>query len=112
MELWSILKSFVNIEEEVCRATDITDRIKLWKKNSPVDAAQWGSRVFIHAFCWNLWLERNARIFKDLEVPPRVVALRIGSVIAQWLTAAEKVNRETAESWLNVLKLRLFPTRT
>ncbi|CAL1393225.1 unnamed protein product [Linum trigynum] len=110
-ELWNILKSFIKVVDSVCRATDITDRINSWNKNNPADPAQWTSRVFLHAFCWNVWLERNARIFNELEAPSRVVAFRIGSAIAQCLTAAKKVDREISDNWLNVLKLRLFPPR-
>ncbi|CAL1361764.1 unnamed protein product [Linum trigynum] len=87
---------------------DISTRIKRWYRGKPSSPWQWCTKIFIHAFSWTLWLERNSRIFKGEAASPKVTAFRIGCLIASWVSAAEKVDKHVAEAWVSTLKSRLI----
>ncbi|CAL1355220.1 unnamed protein product [Linum trigynum] len=99
-ETWNLMRPFVRIEDSICKVSDVADRLMIWQHHKPADPSQWSSRVFLHAFCWKLWLERNSRVFSDSENSPYVVAFKIACAISQWLAAAAKVDREVTKNWL------------
>ncbi|CAI0554757.1 unnamed protein product [Linum tenue] len=109
-QVWCILKSFVKIDNRVEEAGDISERIRRWQHNKPNNPAEWCTRVALHAFCWHIWLERNSRIFREVDGTIQLAALKIGHAIFWWLVANRKVEKEVAESWFNEMKARLFPT--
>ncbi|CAI0559081.1 unnamed protein product [Linum tenue] len=111
-EVWRILRTFIPIARGAERDDDMKDRIRRWAHSKPNSPPQWCSFAFLHAFCWNIWYERNSRTFKDSETTIRVVAYRIGRVITHWLSAARVVDRRVAESWLYEMKTRLTPPRS
>ncbi|KAJ1268382.1 hypothetical protein BS78_07G130600 [Paspalum vaginatum] len=47
-------------------------------------------RSLIILVCWELWKERNARIFDRSEVPSFKVAARIKEEAAAWILAGAK----------------------
>ncbi|CAL1404024.1 unnamed protein product [Linum trigynum] len=105
-DVWRILSAFVDLQTS---SSDISDLISKWPCRHPSNAKEWCSAVFLHAFCWRIWLERNSRIFREVHEIVQVVAYRIASCIADWLRAAHKVDPMQANEWLSVVKSRLFP---
>ncbi|CAN0922455.1 Putative ribonuclease H protein At1g65750 [Linum grandiflorum] len=57
--------------------------------------------VFLHAFCWQVWLERNSRIFRDVERSESQLAYRISYVIGAWLKAADVFTTHKLLRWSN-----------
>ena len=49
-----------------------------------------GVRSLIILVCWELWKERNARIFDHSEVPSFMVAARIKEEASTWILAGAK----------------------
>ncbi|CAL1406321.1 unnamed protein product [Linum trigynum] len=105
-EVWFMMKAFVSIN---IPTQDISSVIKLWPRDLSQSASSWCSRVFLHAFCWHIWLERNRRIFKDLSASPRMVSFLIARCVSDWLCAGNKADRSATDLWLQLVRNRLLP---
>ncbi|CAL1375754.1 unnamed protein product [Linum trigynum] len=105
-EVWRMLSAFIDLRSP---SQDTTSTINGWPLGSSQSPKAWCSRVFIHAFFWRIWLERNSRIFRDEHASSRMVSFKTARLIADWLCAGNKVDRSTAEAWMLILKTRLLP---
>ncbi|CAL1372899.1 unnamed protein product [Linum trigynum] len=105
-DVWRMMSAFVQINTG---NLDISSTIKNWRDRHPNNAKEWCSSVFLHAYCWCMWLERNSRIFRGHKELPNVVCIRIARPIVDWLIAGEKVDRVEANFWYCNLKSRLLP---
>ncbi|CAL1352801.1 unnamed protein product [Linum trigynum] len=101
--VWEVLQAFVCITNA---PPDISQAIQHWPKCKPANPKEWCTKSLLHALCWSVWRERNARTFDGKATPELTVAFKTGSLIAHWLLAADKVEKVIAESWLEVLKSR------
>ncbi|CAL1388326.1 unnamed protein product [Linum trigynum] len=108
-EVWWRMRSFVRIASTTVDNDDISTRIMRWFCQNPSSPWQWCTKVFLHAFCWSIWMERNSRVFKGEAVFPQVTAFRTGCLIASWVSAAGKVDKQVVEAWVLTLKSKLIP---
>ncbi|CAL1371006.1 unnamed protein product [Linum trigynum] len=109
VEIWNILRNFVDIGDIRANVTDIAETLRTWPVSTPENSKQWCTRIALHAYCWTVWLERNSRTFNDEKIPQRVIVYKIGRAIHSWLTAGKKVDVFDAGTWLITMKNRLFP---
>ncbi|CAN0825732.1 hypothetical protein LINGRAHAP2_LOCUS482 [Linum grandiflorum] len=58
-------------------------------------------RVFLHSLCWNIWLERNNRVFRDVDNSEFQVARKIAFAVGSWLKAAGIFSNVQMSCWLN-----------
>ncbi|CAL1356777.1 unnamed protein product [Linum trigynum] len=110
-QVWNRLKHFIKIEDSMDETLGITERISRWPTAKPASPTHWCSIVALHAFCWTVWLERNARVFKGESCPDWLLVLKIGDAVAAWLIAAKKVDSEVAKNWTRELRARVVPIR-
>ncbi|CAL1384130.1 unnamed protein product [Linum trigynum] len=61
----------------------------------------WFNNRFIHAFCCEIWKERNARTFKDEAMTWRAVVRKIGNNLLKWSSAHGAVSSHDGLIWLH-----------
>ncbi|CAN0825290.1 LINE-1 retrotransposable element ORF2 protein [Linum grandiflorum] len=54
----------------------------------------------LHALFWNVWLERNLRIFQDKSTPITGIISKIALSISRWAAAEGKVSEADCRLWL------------
>ncbi|CAL1356447.1 unnamed protein product [Linum trigynum] len=106
LSVWQIMRCFVKLPAAL--GSNISSVLRNWSRKSPACPQEWCSRVFIHALCWRIWLERNNRVFSDNKETVIVTCVRIGRSMVDWLCAHKKVDRLVAEDWLRTMKNRIL----
>ncbi|CAI0428536.1 unnamed protein product, partial [Linum tenue] len=90
-EVWSELGSRCRLN--VSPACSFVATVRCWPASIPEDNAKWVLYCFLHATCWMIWNERNARIFKDECHGSGYVSRKISRHVSEWLIAHGKCDR-------------------
>ncbi|CAL1401369.1 unnamed protein product [Linum trigynum] len=101
-----MLSAFIDIRSPPQNTTSMINGWPIGSSQSPNAGC---NRVFVHAFFWRIWLERNSRIFHDDYASSLMVSFKIARLIADWLCAGNKVGRSIADAWMHIVKSRLLP---
>ncbi|CAN1166504.1 Putative ribonuclease H protein At1g65750, partial [Linum perenne] len=56
----------------------------------------------LHAIFWAIWLERNARIFRDRERSPRQILWKVAFSVGRWLRASGDISHDDFREWLSL----------
>ncbi|CAN1725453.1 hypothetical protein LINPERHAP1_LOCUS91 [Linum perenne] len=99
--VWNQLSSALSIFGP--KPVDMADLVIAWKGMNCVSILAPTMKVFLHAFFWFIWKERNDRIFNDSSHRPHFLAFRILSTIDDWLLASGKFSPSSAGVWRRLL---------
>ncbi|CAN1756932.1 Putative ribonuclease H protein At1g65750 [Linum perenne] len=84
-KVWALLSSRLSIFGPF--HSSIASFMVGWKELNCTKSFAPVMKVLLHAFLWNIWIERNSRIFKDIVNTPGYTLRRIGIAIGDWLLA-------------------------
>ncbi|CAN1798982.1 hypothetical protein LINPERHAP1_LOCUS21951 [Linum perenne] len=97
-QVWSLLSSRLSIFGPLPRSLlGILAAWKGWNWDRDFEAC---GRVLLHGVCWFIWLERNARMFRDECSSWEKVAIRIGRTIGEWCVSAGLLATPHRSRWL------------
>ncbi|CAL1392585.1 unnamed protein product [Linum trigynum] len=57
-------------------------------------------KLLPHAVCWYIWLERNNRIFRDVESSPKEIGHKIVLIVGRWLRAFSRISDRRFHQWM------------
>ncbi|CAI0627726.1 unnamed protein product [Linum tenue] len=80
---------------------DIFSTVRDWKSSTPNNINEWINFCALHAITWQLWLERNRRIFQEASQNPTTVARKAFNLMIEWPTAMGKITKEEGQKWLH-----------
>ena len=73
--------------------------IKGWKGINCTEDFTDVSGVFLHTFCWFIWLERNGRVFRDLARSETHIVYKISFAVGSWLLARKIFSSDKLLIW-------------
>ncbi|CAN1335340.1 hypothetical protein LINPERPRIM_LOCUS36710 [Linum perenne] len=66
-------------------------------------------KVLLHSFFWQIWLERNARTFRDTSAGAAQVAYKIFFSSCRWLRAFDVISQQVFQGWVSLNFARMVP---
>ncbi|CAI0468584.1 unnamed protein product [Linum tenue] len=100
-KIWSILQLMIEFHGP------FPDRfvllIRCWSRCSQTQWKNDFASGLLHAFSWEIWKERNARIFHDKSSHWRVILHKICRVLLSWVRAAGILNDDRRTEWLALM---------
>ncbi|CAN1761072.1 hypothetical protein LINPERHAP1_LOCUS7778 [Linum perenne] len=97
-QVWSKLSSTLSIHGPL--PSSFKDLLLMWKYMNCAPHFAIVRDVLIHSVIWNIWLERNDRIFRDSIRTTQQVFIRIWLAIARWLHAFGKFSDSKQKEWI------------
>ncbi|CAN1151748.1 Transposon TX1 uncharacterized 149 kDa protein [Linum perenne] len=99
-QVWSKLSSTLSIHGPL--PSSFKDLLLMWKYMNCAPHFAVVREVLIHSVIWNIWLERNDRIFRDSIRSTQQVFIRIWLAIARWLHAFGRFSDSKQEEWIRL----------
>lgn len=59
---------------------------------------------FFVMICWNLWLARNGKIWRNHNIPASIIAIRTKSYMQEWKEINKKEALNVADSSINIVR--------
>ncbi|CAL1362079.1 unnamed protein product [Linum trigynum] len=103
LEIWTEVRRMCG--DSFAPQEQILDTIKCWKSDVPDTTTDWIGFCILHAVCWQIWLERNRRVFQDASRSAKEVFWIAIRSTADWLVAKGKISRIQVMEWLRPLRL-------
>ncbi|CAN1262893.1 Putative ribonuclease H protein At1g65750 [Linum perenne] len=85
-QVWSKLSSTLSMLGPL--PSSFGDLVLMWKDMNCALGFSAAKKVLLHSFIWHLWLERNDRIFRDVERSTSQVFIRLWLAIAKRMGSA------------------------
>ncbi|CAN1238245.1 hypothetical protein LINGRAPRIM_LOCUS2066 [Linum grandiflorum] len=95
--VWAKINSVLAIHGPL--PSDTRGLITAWKGMNCSSSFSSAMKVILHAMSWSIWLERNARIFKDKDKSVCKVCCKIFVVAGRWLVAAGLFSPDLQARW-------------
>ncbi|CAL1380616.1 unnamed protein product [Linum trigynum] len=90
-DVWDRLRRACGSLETPVR--DIFEVISRWPTNCTDDGKSWIRYGVLHSVCWQIWLERNNRIFREVRLQAKVVARKALMDVVEWSVAGGIVDK-------------------
>ncbi|CAL1399412.1 unnamed protein product [Linum trigynum] len=106
--VWNLLLNMVEMGSPL--EDDIATIIKGWpvaKPNAWIDRFK---SVLLHAFTWEIWKERSARVFRDTSRPMQIIFYKTCRSLASWMAASGVLTEQNRQEWL-VRMFQAYPPR-
>ncbi|CAL1375585.1 unnamed protein product [Linum trigynum] len=89
----------------VCRninppSGDILTTICRWHKDEPSDIEEWIVYFALHSICWQVWKERNHRIFRNTQLEPAIITKIACRTMIDWVVAHNKIGKDQGYLWI------------
>ncbi|CAN1807678.1 hypothetical protein LINPERHAP1_LOCUS25125 [Linum perenne] len=82
---------------------EVQPLIEGWKVTNFGNPFRELQKVVLHCVLWNIWLERNNRIFREESVSPHCILYRIWLSSCRWLKSFSIISEDMFEAWLRQL---------
>ncbi|CAN1772223.1 hypothetical protein LINPERHAP1_LOCUS12131 [Linum perenne] len=79
---------------------DIQEFIRSWQAGNYSRRTRVFAEMLMHAIFWVIWLERNARIFRDRERSPRHLVWKVAFSVGRWLKAMDAISQDDFRIWM------------
>ncbi|CAN0871761.1 LINE-1 retrotransposable element ORF2 protein [Linum grandiflorum] len=83
-------------------SSDMPGVVRGWKGMNCSASAAKAKEVWLHAFVWFVWAERNGRIFRDVDGSPATVCYKIAYAVGEWMRAADFFSNSQLRDWLRI----------
>ncbi|CAL1355344.1 unnamed protein product [Linum trigynum] len=77
--------------------------IRSWPTGDPSSWLDWFTHLFLHAFTWEVWKERNGRSFNDTKHTWQTIFVKIGRNLLRWISATGLISEHNSKEWLRLL---------
>ncbi|CAN1256031.1 Putative ribonuclease H protein At1g65750 [Linum perenne] len=99
--IWGLISSKLSIFGPI--QSEIKFLISGWKDMNCSNPFGELKKVVLHSFLWNVWLERNSRIFKEEVLTFRRVLYKIWLASCRWLKDFSIISQHDFELWMRQL---------
>ncbi|CAN0887943.1 Putative ribonuclease H protein At1g65750 [Linum grandiflorum] len=82
---------------------DVLGLLEEWKTGQNFSCFGRFRKVVHHAIMWNLWIERNNRIFRDKSCSVKQLVWKIAFNTSRWLQAHKLASVNECSEWLNMI---------
>ncbi|CAI0466928.1 unnamed protein product [Linum tenue] len=89
---------------------DILMAIQRWSSDLPDNLVGWIGFCALHVISWQVWLERNSRVFRDRCLGVADVLKKALLLIVDNLIAHGKISREEGMGWMLDVRRSLDPS--
>ncbi|CAL1377475.1 unnamed protein product [Linum trigynum] len=97
-EVWGRLLSVASSGD--VRRGDIVETIRIWPTAQPSNMAGWFHYCILHDVAWNVWKERNRRVFRQERLQSKDVACISFRTVVDWTMAFGVVGKSDGLQWL------------
>ncbi|CAN1325280.1 Putative ribonuclease H protein At1g65750 [Linum perenne] len=100
VHVWSLLSSRLSLFGPIPGA--MTGILAAWKGLNWERDFEACGEALLHGVCWCIWLERNARTFRDECATWEEVALRIGRMVDVWCGSSGLLAASNRPRWVSI----------
>ncbi|CAN1826521.1 hypothetical protein LINPERHAP1_LOCUS31589, partial [Linum perenne] len=96
-DVWTLVSSKLSIHGP--HPSSLAGFIKGWKEVNCSKRFISVKRAILHAVFWYIWLERNNRIFRDVDCSPTSTTIKLWLAVGEWLTANGSFSPSDLRAW-------------
>ncbi|CAL1352894.1 unnamed protein product [Linum trigynum] len=101
-KIWNTIQQMVEIVGPFPAHVDAV--IAGWNVGSQLPWKSGFVRGLLHAYTWEIWKERNSRIFQDKSVQWQVIFHKICRSLLNWVLVTGTLNEVHREEWLSLMQ--------
>ncbi|CAN1304053.1 hypothetical protein LINPERPRIM_LOCUS26067 [Linum perenne] len=95
-EVWTLVSSKLSIHGP--HPFSLAGFIQGWKEVN-CSKSFISKKVILHAVLWYIWLERNNRIFRDVDCSPTSTTIKLWLAVGDWLRADGSFSPSDMRAW-------------